>query len=690
MIIHTRDYIPDLDLRTTKKGHKNYIRSYMVLDTETAWNHDPENPIGWIYQWAFRIDDVRVIGQRPSDFIRNLRDISDLLEDTKARFLVFVHNLSYDLQYLFSFLEKEFGSFEILALKPHKFIYFKIDKFEFRCTWRLSNRSLDKWARDLGTESQKLVGAIDYEKIHYQDEDLPEINWEYQLGDVDTLHDCIESQLALYGDTLATLPLTSTGYVRRSCRKHYKKDLRNRKKFLNSRMSSEVYSLLLQEFAGAIAHGNRFQVEKTIRGTIRHRDFVSHYPSQQRKRGFPIGKFILYKKNASFEDIEKIKKRDCCLCVCTFQNIELRDRKITIPTLSEAKCKQGKIGKCHFISDNGRVLKMDGITRVVMTEIDLEVFNKQYKVDFYNIEKVYVSTRGPIPSYIIDTVDEFMFGKTKFKEEEKREQDPKLKKEIHNSLMKSKNGLNGIYGMSAQRPVQPKIEMDSDGIFSQPEILTPEILEEELDKYYKNPKSFMRFCFGCWTTSWARWELVRFCEIIGWENVLYCDTDSAFYISTPEIEDRIETENKRIREESEKIGAYIEFEGKKIYYDQFDLENEDIVSFRFLHSKCYAYEIRKNDIIELKITIAGVPENESASSDFTREEELGSIDNLSPGFVFTRCGGTKSIYTNARPFLYQHEGHVLECAGSCIISKTTKTLQSFLDFGTEFLDWEVL
>ena len=43
----------------------------------------------------------------------------------------------------------------------------------------------------------------------------------------------------------------------------------------------------------------------------------------------------------------------------------------------------------------------------------------------------------------------------------------------------------------------------------------------------------------------------------------------------------------------------------------------------------------------------------------------------------------------SEPFLYDFNGELLECASSCIITDTTKTLKNFMDLSTEYIEWEV-
>lgn len=680
-MIYASEYIPTFDKSIIKKGKKSYIATFLAFDSETSHNHDEENPVGWVYQWAFRENDNRVVGRTPQEFIKVLRKICEYIGETESKILIYVHNLSYDIEYFKNFLVAEFGKPEILATAPHEYIFFKVGIFEFRCSYKLSNKSLEKWGKDLDTEHKKLVGAIDYEVIRTPMEELTQTDWDYMLGDIDTLYECIIKQMQIYNDTLVTIPLTSTGYVRRECRKHFRKDNKNWKRFLNTRVDLEVYKLLEREFAGAISHGNRFYAGKTVSGIIRHRDFRSHYPSQQRVRTFPVGKFNLWGDHISLEELEELTDEYCCLSEIILHDVELKDKKITIPFLSADKCKKGKLGDIYTVEDNGRILKLNGYVSLVVTEIDLELIFRQYNIESYDIVKTYVSKRGKIPQFIIDTVDEFMLGKTKYKilyEHSKSFDD-------FTNLMKSKAGLNGIYGMSAQRPIKPEIVLDDNMEFDISEDFTDKVMSEKLDDFYKSRNNFMRFCFGCWTTSYARMELIDYCEIIGYENVLYCDTDSAFYISTPEIETRIENANKIRKDYAMKIGAYIEYEGKIVTYDEFCDEEENITDFRFLHSKCYGYMCDN----KLHLTIAGVSAYEDSTRQYSREEELGTLDNLEEGKIFTRCGGTKSKYVNTNPFLYEYNGEIIECASACIITKTHKELHNMLNIYDSLIEWSV-
>lgn len=681
MIFYTK-YSPKFKQKWVTQKHRakegRILDIVCCLDTETSWNHDLENPIGWIYQWAVKFGtDPVVYGRTPSQFIfilKKLRDYCNLSDETKDKIVIYVHNLSYDIQYLKDFLISEFGEYKILAIDNHKFISFTCGNFIFKCSYKLSNKSLEKWGNDLNVKHKKKVGTVDYSKIRYQDTFLSDIDNEYMENDVLSMYECIETTLKLYKDTISSIPLTSTGYIRRDCRQNFKEDfITNWREFQDTKINKEVYLASRSAFMGGLTHGNRFYQEKTIKGTIRHRDFRSHYPSQQRTRDFPIGKWVKLNRNNENVSLTKLKanlKNNCALIQIVIKNPELKDKKISMPYLSVAKCKENKIGKIYCIEDNGRILKMTGITILWLTEIDLQIIFNQYKFN-YIIKNVYLCRKGKLPNFMIKTIDKHFYGKTHYKKLAKKEKDPNKKFDYEMSLMKSKNGLNGIYGMSATDIVREEIIMDSYG--ENPwHKNKPDDIQGVIDKYYNSKNNFMRYPWGLYTTAYARKELLYFCELIGWENVLYCDTDSIFYISNDEIEEKIRLVNETMTEDSMNKKAYIKSEGEIVTYNYFDDEDENITDFRFLHAKCYAY-ICEN---KLKCVIAGVKQYEDATRKFSRENELGTIDNLKSGFKFIRCGGTRSKYVESGVETIFIDNHRIEYASSCLIIPVEKTLST--------------
>ena len=240
-------------------------------------------------------------------------------------------------------------------------------------------------------------------------------------------------------------------------------------------------------------------------------------------------------------------------------------------------------------------------------------------------------------------------------------------------------------------------------------------VQQWLDDYYGNRNSFLQYQIGVAVTALARYELYEYITAIGYDKVLYSDTDSIFYIKDPEVEKRIAELNRLKHEKAEKLGAYvISSEGEKIYYDVFEAE-PDIIGFKGLHSKCYGYIEREDGNNILKATIAGVPDHTVIGKDrngkqifLTREEELGGITaevklrypkiefnpwealgNIKDDFAFKTNTGTYAYYLNQRPHTEYVDGHEIITAGGCIIKKLEEKTISDWEYGAiNFEDFE--
>lgn len=697
------------------KSKKSVCKNFMSLDTETSTDENKEN--AWIYQWSFSYPDgedrLLVYGRKPSQLAEAIKKVQEVNHlDEKSKLICYVHNLSYDYTYFHKFLEEEFSVVgNLLAVGAHKIISYNIEGFEFRDSLKIAQKSLDAWCKDLGTKHKKLTGTIDYSVIRYQDSPLYKKDWDYMFYDVVCLDEAVEKQMKIHKDKIWTIPLTNTGYVRRETRKEFKKESKNRRYFTNKKLNYDKYAYCRREFAGGLTHGNRFYMDMTVTLDylkkkfnrddiiIKHRDFASHYPSQQMCGYCPATPFTLYydiikEENApcTIQELFGLEKENFCfLAGIVISNLRVKEG-VTLPVAQENHFYDGRIDKVNIISDNGRILSMDGKSLVVVNEIDLKWLFKQYKFD-YQIMKVYRAKKGRFPKYLTDTVCRFFYQKSFYKSELKKmekagvsEDSPEYIK-MNLELMISKGLLNSIYGMTATDPVRVSYFENADGSWGK-DVLTEEEIEEKLDKFYDNKNSFMNYELGLWCTAEARDELLTFCELIGYEYFLYADTDSIFYISTPEIEERIEAMNAKFREEDEKNGWYIEVDGKKTYFNQFEDEKETIVSFRFLHSKCYAYI---TDDGKLHTTIAGVRKH--GRNGVSRVKELGDINELRTGKVFKDCGGTMIKYPpkgyDITPREININGHVTEISQYAIIMESTKELKSVTEYSEEPIFWGV-
>lgn len=645
------------------RGKKpNYCSRWVSFDSETSHIKDI---CGWVYSWCAKFGNEIVLGRTPRDFLSELFLLEDLYKlNSKNKIVVYIHNLSYDITYLIDFLN-EYDDAEVFAIQPHKILSVRWRSFEFRCSYLLSNMSLDKWSEFLNTKNRKMVGAVDYTKIRYQDDDLTEIDWLYQIFDVITMDECLEKQMSDYEDNVQTIPLTSTGYVRRDCRIAMRTNKQNRKDWLRMQLTPEVYRIARLAFMGGYCHGNRFLAGKTICGNIEHYDFKSHYPSRMLFNYFP-DRFVLYANRfISLSEYLELSSTYCVLAEFYFKDLRLR-KSVTAPYLSKSKilnfCNQKFYKETFDGCDNGKIVNMDGVSCFALTELDFEIVAEQYTWTDLAIHRPYIAKRIKLAKELVETMDNY------FKVKE-TESDKYIR-------MKDKNKLNAIYGMIVTDPVRDECTyIPSTGEF---EITKShnfkDSVAEKLEKYYKNFNNFLTYTQGIYVTAWARYYLFKLIKIVGYKNFIYADTDSIFFISNAEIIEKLNTYNLFTILDNEIIGSgVLNKNGGYSYYGVFEDEKDNIRKFRFLHAKCYAYEDANG---ELHATIAGVSKsNKKLGKDkVTIEDELKSIENLDENMIFKECGGTRCVYTHSEPQELNFNGHETVFASAAIILPTDKKL----------------
>lgn len=218
-----------------KRRFEHYLDCISCLDTETSkicLDNETEEYVGWIYQWCMCINDDICVGRTPTELLDELDRIEKIYNlNDSHKLVIYVHNLSYDATYLLRWMYERDCDTSLFLLDSHKILTIKYKSFEFRDSYRLSNMSLEKWCEQLNTSIKKAVGTIDYETIRFQDSELSQDDWFYQVNDVLSMKECIEIELKENNDNLFTIPLTSTGYVRRDCRNAIKNDSEYRKWF---------------------------------------------------------------------------------------------------------------------------------------------------------------------------------------------------------------------------------------------------------------------------------------------------------------------------------------------------------------------------------------------------------------------------------------------------------------------------
>lgn len=631
-----------------KKKPKYLVYTFATFDIETTTiDNGTDTPYGFMYHWQMDIGGYVVTGRRWEEWIEFMLKLVEIFKTDETRnFVVYIHNEAFEFQFIRDFLNAYFGGFRVFAAQRRKPIYVTTGNgIQFRCSYKLTNMSLEKAVQnELGVVHCKAAGDLDYRIIRTADTPLDDTEYGYCVSDVVSLYELIERRLINEHDNLESIPMTSTGYVRRDCRNSCRKDEDYREEFLKQEMTESVYKLLMEAGRGGNTHANRY-----MSGRIWHDvdsfDVASSYPAQMFLRKFPVSKFTPYGEIEIMTELDGLLSEYACLFRVIFTGMEVRDN-IGMPYIAISKA---TAHSKHVTLDNGRVLSVinredrendRGYLSLTLTDVDFQIIKEQYTWDEMSISDFHIATYGYLPEALLSQVMAYFRAKTELKDKIKAAEERGDEEEAANLAYlyaKSKNRLNGIFGMCYTNPVHNVISINEDGEWIED---APEIADA-LKKYWKSRNSFLVYAWGVWITAWARRHLEDLFNALGQDKVIYGDTDSGKAV---EVDiSKIDALNAKVMELADKCGAYCDYNGTRYYMGVYEHENKiPIAKFKTLGAKKYVYEDEKG----LHVTISGVNKKLGA-------KELGSIDNFVPGFIFKDAGGLTLYYNDAEQGIHQ-------------------------------------
>lgn len=631
-----------------KKKPKYLVYTFASFDIETTTiASGTDTPYGFMYHWQMDVGGYVVTGRRWEEWIEFMLKLVEIFKTDETRnFVVYIHNEAFEFQFIRDFLNAYFDGFTVFAAQRRKPIYVTTGNgIQFRCSYKLTNMSLEKAVQnELGIIHCKASGDLDYRIIRTADTPLNDTEFGYCVSDVVSLYELIERRLINERDNLESIPLTSTGYVRRDCRNSCRKDENYREEFLKQEMTESVYKLLMEAGRGGNTHANRY-----MSGRIWHDvdsfDVASSYPAQMFLRKFPVSKFTPYGEIESMTELDDLLSEYACLFRVIFTGLEVRDN-IGMPYIAISKA---TAHSKHVTLDNGRVLSVinredrendRGYLSLTLTDVDFQIIKEQYTWDEMSISDFHIATYGYLPEALLSQVMAYFRAKTELKDKIKAAEERGDEEEAANLAYlyaKSKNRLNGIFGMCYTNPVRNVISINEDGEWIED---APEIADA-LKKYWKSRNSFLVYAWGVWITAWARRHLEDLFNALGQDKVIYGDTDSGKAV---EVDiSKIDALNAKVMELADKCGAYCDYNGTRYYMGVYEHENKiPVAKFKTLGAKKYVYEDEKG----LHVTISGVNKKLGA-------KELGSIDNFVPGFIFKDAGGLTLYYNDAEQGIHQ-------------------------------------
>lgn len=619
---------------TTKKvKYKDIITAF---DIETTRIQEIEQSVMYIWQWQFGIE-YTVIGRTWEQFTMLCERIAQAMKESEF-LCVFVHNLSYEFQFLRGIYK--FEPEEVFALDSRKVLKTTMfEHIEMRCSYIHSNMGLDEYTHKMGAAHAK-TKDLDYSISRYAWTELTPLELQYCVHDVLGLVEAITIEMNHDGDNLYTFPLTSTGYVRRDAKQAMRQVSHT---FVRNQLPEyKTYQMCRESFRGGNTHANRHYAGYILHN-VKSADRSSSYPDVLCNCEFPVTAFFHAGGITYSELLELINiRKKAVLMRVSMSNVRLRDPFWGAPYLSKDKCRN----QHNALYDNGRILSADYLETTI-TDIDFKIILAEYDFDDFVPFDVAHARYGILPPALLDIIIKYYETKTGLKNVEGQDL----------YYMKSKNKINAIYGMMAQDPVKQTID------FIEDDFIKREDLPEELLTTH-NKKAFLCYQWGVWTTAWSRYRLeegIRLAE----DGFVYCDTDSVKHLGDI---DWTEYNNERIQD-SKRTGAYAKDpKGITYYMGVFESEGQ-YYEFSTLGAKKYCY--RETPESELKVTIAGVTKKKGGKE----LEKAGGIEAFKAGFIFYEAGGTEAIYNDTPEITkYTVEGREIDITANVVLRPSTYTL----------------
>lgn len=636
MVVKCADFQPERyfskpPLLKNRKGNpggkkRHYIGITTAFDIETTLIEEVEQSVMYIWQWQFG-EDYTVIGRTWDEFLDLQKRIKAVLPEDRW-LVVYVHNLSYEFQFLkgiYSFFPDD-----VFAVASRKVV--KADMwgcFEFRCSYKLTNMSLKQFTSKMRVEHQKLSGEeFDYGVKRYPWTELNDEELEYCINDVLGLVEAVNALMARDEDTLQTIPLTSTGYVRRNAKRALKDGSVHHNFVYSILPDIETYRALREAFRGGNTHANRYYAGDIVEN-VHSADRSSSYPAVMCNCEFPMSAFTpILPKDLNPDYISRcitIRHKALLLRV-GIKNLRLRNPFWGCPYLSKDKCRN--IHKAVDTEDNGRILEAEYLETTI-TDIDLKIIMEEYKGEIIFLQGWYASYKK-LPQALINEVIKYYKDKTELK--------GVAGQEIYYD--KAKALLNSLYGMMAQDPVKHNLIFKQVGDWEEDNSLTD---EEILGK--SNQRAFLAYQWGVWVTAHSRDALERGIRLVHdteGADFIYCDTDSVKYTGCV---DWTGYNADRVAECLESGSYATDPSGVTHYMGVFETEDLKDTGFAYWHfktlgAKKYAYVERKGEGVHC--TIAGVNKKKGGKE----LDKHGGLSAFAEGFVFREAGGTQAVYND--------------------------------------------
>ena len=652
---------------TDKKTKVKYIDTVSTFDTETSNVLVDKEQHSFLYIWQWQLCGRIIAGRSWDELKQCVAWVQEAIGSKKLA--VYVHNLSYEFQ----FLKGVFGEYlqdvndkgkrRVFAVKNRKVLKCEIsDTIELRCSYLQSNMSLEMLCKTYNAHDCKLSGEdFDYDKFRTGNTQLTCREYEYCFADVLGLAQAMTQRMKNSRDNIATIPATSTGYVRRDVKRLTSQEWKE-----ENCVDWDTFCLLRKAYRGGDTHASRYYAGCQVEN-VYSVDSSSSYPAEMVNKEFPYGKWDVL-EGQTLEDLKSMLNRHVAFVAkVRMKNVALKDEFNAMPYLAKAKClyisrELIQVTKDHARTkwlahfDNGRILDAEEI-EIAITDVDWKIIDEEYKYDSVEVIECRTCKYHKLPPAITDYIKERYKGKTELKGVEGKEDEYMLDKEK----------INSIYGMSVQDPSKEECIFNFEGLWELSRDMTAEAM------YKKNASKLpLPYSVGVWVTAYARLELRKAMWLVGNDNVIYCDTDSVKFIGT-ELSVLDDYNLNQVAYAVANDSAATDPKGNVHHLGEYEFEH-CYKKFCTLGAKKYCYYDEKG---EFSITIAGVNKKEGAKElqEAAKAQGVSAMDLFKCGYTFREAGGYESRYHDKVRFTHTLEnGETIEITDNVSLVKSSYTL----------------
>lgn len=498
-------YSQDPQLYTIKQGKysNNYWGLKCGFDIETT----TYTVRSYMYIWQIGINNKAFFGNTWDEFNDCLNIINKYIDslnsqkakekhkkEFKAQAICFIHNIAFEWQ----FVRHVIPITDVFLKSLREPLYFESNNIKFLDSYQITHMSLAKLAQRY-CSTQKMIGDIDYTLLRNATDgkNLKPKELKYCENDVLILCEFAEYYINKYLSN-NELIYTETSIVRHSLKKAFKEQNQLTKQDIFEMYPKKFNEYLMYMeylFAGGWVKSSVDAYGKILTN-IKCKDITSSYPAQIAHRYYPISKFKTIKVDSK-QMFNNMLSRYCCILDVTLYNV----KKTTIHSIISTS-KIVNIDTGRILIDNGRIAEVEKV-RLLMTELDWNIFNKFYDYDKFKIiiNSFKIAVRGKLPAYVVSTMLDAYERKEELKLQGK-------------DYFNEKCFVNMFYGCFVTK------------IHKFNYIFKNEEITKELNNYYKQIRSSVLSPFwGIWCTSWARYQELS-AVYANADCVVYGDTDS--------------------------------------------------------------------------------------------------------------------------------------------------------------------